>query len=136
MKFPILLPNIFNYPFTYESELQLKVGEFVEVPFGKSKIVGVVWDEFEKKNDKSFKIKKIIKKINIPKLKKNTLDFLNWFAKYNIVPKGMALKLILLSGKPVEKIDESLFLNFTSKKKENFLELTKEQKKCLSQIND
>ena len=136
MKFPILLPNIFNYPFTYESELQLKVGEFVEVPFGKSKIVGVVWDEFEKKNDKSFKIKKIIKKINIPQLKKSTLDFLNWFAKYNIVPKGMALKLILLSGKPVEKIDESLFLNFTSKKKENFLELTKEQKKCLSQIND
>ena len=136
MKFPILLPNIFNYPFTYESELKLKVGEFVEVPFGKSKIVGVVWDEFEKKNDKSFKIKKIIKKINIPQLKKSTLDFLNWFAKYNIVPKGMALKLILLSGKPVEKIDESLFLNFTSKKKENFLELTKEQKKCLSQIND
>ena len=38
MKFPILLPNIFNYPFTYESDLKLKIGDFVEVPFGKSKI--------------------------------------------------------------------------------------------------
>ena len=37
MKFPILLPNIFNYPFTYESDLKLNIGDFVEVPFGKSK---------------------------------------------------------------------------------------------------
>ena len=65
MKFPILLPNIFNHPFTYESDLKLKIGDFVEVPFGKSKIIGVVWDEFEKKNNKIFQIKKIDKKIDI-----------------------------------------------------------------------
>ena len=70
MKFPILLPNIFNHPFTYESDLKLKIGDFVEVPFGKSKIIGVVWDEFEKKNNKIFQIKKIIKKLDIPNLKK------------------------------------------------------------------
>ena len=49
MKVPILLPNIFNHPFTYESDIYLKVGDYVVVPFGKSKITGVVWDEFEKK---------------------------------------------------------------------------------------
>ena len=49
MKVPILLPNIFNHPFTYESNLNLKVGDYVIVPFGKSKITGVVWDEFERK---------------------------------------------------------------------------------------
>ena len=43
MKFPILLPNIFNHPFTYESDLKLGIGDFVEVPFGKSKMVGVVY---------------------------------------------------------------------------------------------
>ena len=37
MKFPILLPNIFNHPFTYESDIELKIGDFVEVPFGKAK---------------------------------------------------------------------------------------------------
>ena len=52
MQFPILLPNIFNYPFTYESNLNLSVGDFVEVPFGTSKKIGVVWNEFEKKNEK------------------------------------------------------------------------------------
>ena len=73
MKFPILLPNIFNYPFTYESNLNLEIGDFVEVPFGRSKIIGVVWEEFEKESNKKFKIKNVIKKLNIPKLKKNTL---------------------------------------------------------------
>ena len=51
MKYPILLPNIFNHPFTYESEINLKIGDYVVVPFGKSKITGVVWDEFEKNNN-------------------------------------------------------------------------------------
>ena len=58
MKFPILLPNIFNYPFTYESDLKLQVGDFVEVPFGKLKITGVVWDEFEKKKIKVLRLNK------------------------------------------------------------------------------
>ena len=76
MKFPILLPNIFNYPFTYESDFQLKIGDFVEVPFGKSKSIGVVWNEFEKSNNKHFKTIKIIKKLDIPALKKNIIGFL------------------------------------------------------------
>ena len=112
MKFPILVPKIFNHPFTYESELKLKIGDFVEVPFGKSKIAGVVWDKFENDNDKSFKIKKIIRKLDVPQLKKKTMNFLNWFAEYNIVPRGMALKLTLLSGKPVEKVDKSFYKEF------------------------
>ena len=98
MKFPILLPNIFNYPFTYESDFQLKIGDFVEVPFGKSKSIGVVWNEFEKSNNKHFKTKKIIKKLDIPTLKKNIIEFLNWFSDYNIVPKGMALKISFIRG--------------------------------------
>ena len=135
MKFPILLPNIFNHPFTYESNINLEIGDFVEVPFGKSKIVGVVWNEFEKKKDKKFKIKKIIKKLDIPKLKKKTLNFLNWFAQYNIVPTGMALKLVMLSGKPIRNFDDKDYQEFYKKIKVNLFKLTKEQKESLSQIN-
>ena len=107
MKVPILIPNIFNFPFTYESKIKLNIGDFVEVPFGKSKATGVVWNHFEKKNQKNFKTKKIIQKLDIPSLKESTIDFLNWFSEYNIVPKGMALKLILLSGKAIKKFDQS-----------------------------
>ena len=66
MKVPILLPNIFNHPFTYESlNLNLKVGDDVIVPFGKSKITGVVWNQFEKDGNKKFEIKSVKKKLDI-----------------------------------------------------------------------
>ena len=87
MKIPILIPNIFNHPFTYDSDIKLKVGDYVIVPFGKSNLTGVVWDEFEKKTGKHFVIKKILKKLDVPSLKKNTIKFLNWFSEYNMIPK-------------------------------------------------
>ena len=136
MNFPILLPNIFNHPFTYKSDQKLNVGDFVEVPFGKTKIIGVVWDNFEKNENKSFKIKKIIRKLEIPKLKKKTINFLNWFSEYNIVPKGMALKLTLLSGSPVKKLDNKFYKDFSFKLKKNSFELNVEQKESLKEMNN
>ena len=129
MKFPILLPNIFNHPFTYESDLNLKIGDYVIVPFGKSKITGVVWDEFEKKNNKNFKIKNILKKLNVPPLKKTTIKFLNWFAEYNIIPRGMALKLVLLSSNAIENLEKDAYEIFNNSIKTNIIKLTDEQKK-------
>ena len=35
MKVPILIPNIFNHPFTYNSDLTLKVGDYVAGAFWK-----------------------------------------------------------------------------------------------------
>jgi len=131
MKFPILLPNIFNYPFTYESDLKLKMGDFVIVPFGKSKITGVVWDEFEKNNKKSFKIKKVLKKLKTSPFKKDTIKFLNWFAKYNLVPKGMALKLSLLGSNVIEKLSDEKYRYFDANMKKHSFELSKEQKQSL-----
>ena len=136
MNFPILLPNIFNHPFTYKSNLNLTIGDFVEVPFGKTKIIGVVWDNFEKNDNKTFKIKKIIRKLDIPKLKKKTVDFLNWFSEYNIVPKGMALKLALLSGKPVNKLDTDFYKGFIFELKKKTFQLNAEQKKSVKEINN
>ena len=76
MKYPILVPNIFNHPFTYESSnLNLKTGDFVIVPFGNSKMTGVVWNEFEKNNNKNFKTKNIIKKLDVTPLKKKYNKF-------------------------------------------------------------
>ena len=135
MKFPILLPNIFNHPFTYESDIELKIGDFVEVPFGKAKKIGVVWNSFEKNRNKSFKVKKIIRKLQIPTLKKKTLEFLNWFSEYNLVPKGMALKLVLLSGKPIEKLEKKFYQDYNKKNKKDLFVLSNEQKKTLNEIN-
>ena len=135
MKFPILLPNIFNYPFTYESDLNLKVGDYVVVPFGKSKITGVVWNEFEKKNNKNFKLKTILRRLDVIPLKETTIKFLNWFAEYNIIPKGMALKLLLLSSEPIAKFQKDIYKTFNSNTKTKIIKLSEEQKKTLKKMN-
>ena len=135
MKIPILLPNIFNHPFTYESDINLKVGDYVVVPFGKSKITGVVWDEFEKKNNRSFKIKNVLKKLDITPLKKTTIKFLNWFSEYNIIPKGMALKLVLLNSNAEEKFQKDTYKIFDTNFKKSSIKLSEEQKKSLKKMN-
>ncbi len=131
MKYPILLPNIFDHPFTYESHFKLKLGDYVIVPFGKSKITGVVWDEFEKNNKKTFKIKKVLKKLEISPLKKDTIKFLNWFSKYNLIPKGMALKLSLISNNAIENLGEKKYGDYVVNIKDHSFELSQEQKKSL-----
>ena len=135
MKVPILLPNIFNHPFTYESYINLKVGDYVVVPFGKSQITGVVWDDYEKKNSRNFKIRNVLKKLDVTPLKKTTIKFLNWFSEYNIVPKGMALKLVLLSSNAVEKLQKDTYKIFESKISKNSIKLSEEQKKSLKMMN-
>ncbi len=136
MKIPILLPNIFDHPFTYESDLGLKEGDYVKVPFGKKQVIGVVWDHFEKKNLKEFKIKNISEKLNIPPLKKSTIKFLNWFSTYNLVPKGMALKLMLLKDESNFSFDYQNFDFFKYKEKRNDFSLTESQKNSLKKMNN
>ena len=134
MKYPILLPNIFNYPFTYESNLDLKIGEYVSVPFGKNKLTGVVWDKLEKNEQKKFKLKKVFKKLKVKPLKKTTINFLNWFSEYNIIPKGMALKLMLLSNNAIEDNIKNNFQVFESNIKNNSIKLSEDQKKSLKEM--
>ncbi len=134
MKYPVLLPNIFDHPFTYKSKLKLKVGDYVKVNFGKKLITGVIWDQFEKNNTKDFQIKSIEKKLNINSLKRQTVDFLNWFSKYNLIPLGMALKLHLLSGNAFEKQNEIEYKKYKFVEEKEQFNLSKEQEKVLKEI--
>ena len=135
MKVPILIPKIFNYPFTYNTDFKLKEGDYVIVPFGKVELTGVVWNEFEKKTNKNFKIKKVIRKLKVPSLKKNTIKFLNWFSEYNMIPKGMALKLLLLSSNAIEEISSKIYEPYNIAINHNKIMLSKDQKNCLKKMN-
>ena len=68
--------KVFNHPFTYETNLKVRLGDYVEVPFGKTKTVGLMnLKEYRKKISN----KKIIKKLKIPNLTKKMVNFINWF---------------------------------------------------------
>jgi primosomal protein N' (replication factor Y) len=132
MKIPVLFPKIFDYPFTYKSEISetLNSGDFVKAPFGLNEITGVVWP-YEQKTEKQFKIKKISKKINVKNLNSSMIEFISWFSKYNLVPLGMSLKMCLLNKDVVEKDFNKEFVKFKVKKSKNKFLLNAEQKKSL-----
>jgi len=95
MRAQVLLPKIFNFSFTYNTNKEkLKPGDVVEVPFGKKKEIGVVWPG-EGSELKKIKIKNINKKIDKFSLNKNLIDFIKWFAMYNMMPLGLVLKMVI-----------------------------------------
>ena len=134
MQIPVLLPNIFNHPFTYEFDKKLSPGTYVKVPFGKKDLTGVVWNLFEKKIQKKFKLKKIKSIIEINPLKIETINFLNWFSNYNLVPIGMCLKLHLLGGDAITKFDDKEYLIFNNKKTRQNFKLSEDQNKVFREM--
>ena len=135
MKYPVLLPNIFDYPFTYESNIKLKAGDYVKVPFGKKNIIGVIWDFFEEKNNKEFKLKSITEKIEIEPLSKNTINFLKWFSNYNIVPLGMCLKLHLINDENLKIKNDKDLLKYDISNEKKIYQLSEEQDKAYKELS-
>ncbi len=134
MKIPVLLPKIFNFPFTYDSGSikNLMPGDLVIVPFGKNEEIGLVWDRIQP-SKKDFKIKKIKEKINNFKINKKLISFINWFSAYNLVPKGMVLKMSLGDKKNATNIEDYIPKKLNNKFK--FI-LNKEQKKSLQDLRN
>ena len=136
MKVSILIPNIFNHPFTYQNKsTKLAKGDFVKVPFGSSLVTGVVWDYFEETN-KNFKMKSVVEVIDVPRMKSSMIKFVNWFSLYNLVPLGMSLRLVMFNKTAVEKIENKNFDQFKSIGISKKYLLNFEQKKCLEEISN
>ena len=115
MKAQVLLPKVFNFPFTYNSKSDYQIGDLVEVPFGSKKEIGVIW-----KNNysvpKDIQIKDIKKKTGYS-IDKKLIDFIEWFSTYNMVPIGLVLKMAIGgSDKFIRIKDEIEKLKKTKKK--------------------
>ena len=135
MKAQVLLPKIFNFPFTYKSNRENKIGNLVEVPFGSTKSIGVIWKN-NHSEPKNIKIKRIGSKTGYS-IDRKLIDFIEWFSSYNLVPIGLVLKMVIGgTDKFIKKKDE--LTNFKKTKKKNF-KLNKEQLIALDfleKIND
>ena len=91
----VLLPLPFNEPFDYQIEAEVKIGQLVEVPFGKDKQIGMIYSLEKNSNLDVAKIRHIIKVFDYPPLSSNIIKFMEWVAKYNMVPVGLILKMII-----------------------------------------
>ncbi len=93
MKAQVLLPKVFNFPFTYNSRFRNKIGNIVEVPFGSKKEIGVIWKNnyLEPEN---IKIKDVLDETEYS-IDRNLINFIEWFSSYNMVSMGLVLKMVI-----------------------------------------
>ncbi len=111
MKAQVLLPKVFNFPFTYNLNEEGKIGDLVEVPFGSKKEIGVIWNN-NFPVPKNIKIKDITKNTGLS-IGHKLVDFIEWFSFYNMVPMGLVLKMAIGGVDKFLKIKD----NFTKIKK-------------------
>ena len=134
MKEQVLLPKIFNFPFTYSSKTVSKIGNLVEVPFGTRKEIGVIWkNNYSVPNN--IKIKNITKKTQYS-INKKLIDFIEWFSSYNMVPIGLVLKMAIGNADKFIKIkDRTTEIKKTKARKFNLNEEQSLALKYLEKVN-
>ena len=127
MKAQVLLPKIFNYPFTYESNKRGNVGDFVEVPFGTKKEIGIIWknNHLEPKNIKIKNIKRFVKY----SINKKLVNFIEWFSTYNMVSAGLVLKMVIGDSDKFFKDKDEILVEKKTKIKR--FELNSEQSEAI-----
>ena len=135
MKAQVLLPKVFDFPFTYNSKIDSKVGSLVEVPFGTKKEIGVIWKN-EYSEPKNLRIKDIIKKTEYS-IDRKLVDFIEWFSSYNMVPIGLVLKMAIGGdNKYIKFQDSSMEIKKTKIKKFKLNEEQIDALKYLEKINN
>ncbi|MFT6258085.1 MAG: primosomal protein N' (replication factor Y) [Rickettsiales bacterium] len=93
----VLLPIPFDYGFSYffAEDLNLQIGDVVKVPFRNKEVFGVVVG-FDQENQIDVKkIKNVIEKEERLNFNSKLLEFIDFVASYNLIPKGLVLKLSL-----------------------------------------
>ena len=135
MKVQVLLPKIFNFTFTYnlDHKKNYKKGDVVEIPFGSKKEIGVIWNNTNSV-PKNIKIKNINKKIENFSINQKLIDFIEWFSMYNMVPRGLVLKMCIGNGRNIFKKEDQI--EKLKKIKSTKYSLNKEQENSLKYLEN
>lgn len=100
-KISVLLAHPFSCC-TYFHEEILPAGTYVRVPFGKSDMIGVVWDTPVDESFPEHKIKSITSVLSCPRLNESARRFIDWVAAYTLSPPGLILKMAM----PVDDLEK------------------------------
>lgn len=105
----VLIPGPFTkaFDYFYESEVALKIGQIIKVPFGKRLIYGVVWPQSIDTRLLPHQIK-WVHTISMLTLPHSLVEMIDWMSHYNLIPKGNLLKLVFGSIDPFSKIRKPL----------------------------
>jgi primosomal protein N' (replication factor Y) (superfamily II helicase) len=90
------LPLRGAYDYICPPGMTLEKGDFVTVPLGPRERTGVVWDIAPQNPDiATDKLKAVLDKLDQPALPAESLEFVDWVARYTLQPQGSVLKMVM-----------------------------------------
>src|SRR6202451_4420584 len=97
----VLVPVALDRAYSYRvpEELQLAPGDIVCVPLGAREATAVVWADNPKPNPRlDNRVKDAEQKLDLPPLRPELRNFVDWVANYTVSSRGMVLRMCLRMG--------------------------------------
>jgi primosomal protein N' (replication factor Y) (superfamily II helicase) len=97
----VLVPVALDRAYSYRvpEALALSPGDIVSVPLGAREATAVVWAENARPNPRlDNRLKDVEEKLDLPPLKDELRDFVDWVANYTVASRGMVLRMCLRMG--------------------------------------
>lgn len=96
----ILVPVALDQAYSYRvlADMDLAPGDFVRVPLGPRVCTGVVWGEGTARPGLDNRLKDVEDKLDIPPLKSELREFVDWVSRYTLAPRGMVLRMTMRMG--------------------------------------
>src|SRR4249920_3222371 len=100
----ILVPVALDQTYSYRvpAGLELTPGDLVAVPLGAREYMGVVWADNPNPNPRLHnRLKDVDEKLDVPPLKAELRQFVDWVSGYTLASRGMVLRMALPMGEHV-----------------------------------
>jgi primosomal protein N' (replication factor Y) len=96
----VLVPVALDQAYSYRvpAGMELAAGDFVRVPLGPRVCTGVVWGEGTARPGLDNRLKDVEDKLDVPPLKTELREFVEWVARYTLAPRGMVLRMTMRMG--------------------------------------
>ncbi|WP_333023983.1 replication restart helicase PriA [Wolbachia endosymbiont of Pentidionis agamae] len=129
----VLLPLPINQLFSYviQNNAEVSVGDYVIVPFGKKKLIGIVW-QYSNRTDRELKF--IEQKVNLQCVRIQLIKFIKWVAQYNLIPTGMLAKMLIGGALKINNLDKLSCIEQKREIDEINYQLSSEQQEASNKI--
>ena len=107
----ILLPVALDQAYSYRvaDDMELAPGDLVRVPLGARTATGVVWAENPAPNPRlDNRLKYVEERLDLPPLKPELRQFVDWVSGYCLGARGMVLRMCLRMGEHLGPARERL----------------------------
>jgi primosomal protein N' (replication factor Y) len=88
------LPLAGTYDYRVADGMEVGIGDFVEVPFGRRQIPGVVWGPGSGEIDPE-RVREILSRLPAPPLPETSRAFVEWVAAYTVHAPGSVLRMVI-----------------------------------------